>query len=142
MNDRSTLEPARRQGLKEAARRNPSLGADARRVLEREQSEFRKARRAPISFRLFFFGEQGLEGEAQAVDLSTTGCKANSKTKVEVGMELKLSLFMPDQPWALRIERATVRWVRGYSFGLEFLTVLSAQTDRLRLLVAKHKTGA
>lgn len=142
MSDRRAVEATRRQGLKEAAKRNPLLGVDAQRVLNREQLGSRKSRRAPIAFRLFFFAEQDLEGEAWVVDLSTTGCKADSKTELEVGMELKLSLFMPDQPWALRIERATVRWVHGYTFGVEFLTVLPAQRDRLRLLIAKHKTGA
>ena len=101
-----------------------------------EQRE-RRGRRLRVNRRLFFFGEDELEGEATILDLSTGGCQATSVTEVKVGATLKLSLFLQDQPWPLRIDESVVRWVRGESFGLEFTGIRPAQRERLRALVMK-----
>ena len=66
----------------------------------------RRGRRLSLSCRLFFFGEGDLEGEATALDLSTNGCQAMSLIQVHVGMTLRLSLFLHDQQWLLRIDEA------------------------------------
>lgn len=95
----------------------------------------RRGRRLRIDCRLFFFGEDEFEGEAQVLDISTNGCQASSQVTVEVGMQLRLSIFLGDQKWPLRIEQATVRWVRGENFGLEFIGIRSAQRERLRAMI-------
>jgi len=92
-----------------------------------------------IERRLFFFGEDDFEGEATVLDLSTHGCRVTSLTEVTVGQSLKLSLFLQDQQWPLRIEEAIVRWVEGQSFGLEFAGIRPAQRERLRALIMKAK---
>lgn len=99
----------------------------------------RRGRRLPMSRRLFFFGEGEFEGEATILDLSTNGCKATSLTEVKVGLHLKLSLFLQDQQWPLRIDHAVVRWVEGQTFGLEFTGIRPAQRERLRSLLMKLK---
>lgn len=99
----------------------------------------RRGRRLAISRRLFFFGDGEFEGEATVLDISTNGCRATSLTEVKVGLSLKLSLFLQDQPWPLRVEEAVVRWVDGQSFGLEFIGIRPAQRERLRALVMKAK---
>ena len=71
----------------------------------------RRGRRLSLSCRLFFFGEDDFEGEATVLDLSTNGCHANSFVQVQVGMVFRLSLFLHDQPWSLRIDEALVRGV-------------------------------
>ena len=98
------------------------------------QSE-RRGRRLPVYCRLFFFGDDEFEGEAQVLDISTHGCQADSQLAVEVGMQLRLSIFLGDQKWPLRIEQAIVRWVRGRTFGLEFIGIRLAQRERLRALI-------
>lgn len=95
----------------------------------------RRGRRLRIDCRLFFFGEDEFEGEAQVLDISTNGCQVSSQVTVEVGMQLRLSIFLGDQKWPLRIERAIVRWVRGQTFGLEFIGIRLAQRERLRALI-------
>jgi hypothetical protein len=95
----------------------------------------RRGRRLHIDCRLFFFGENEFEGEAQVLDISTNGCQASSQVAVEVGMQLRLSIFLGDQKWPLRIDQAIVRWVRGQSFGLEFIGIRSAQRERLRAMI-------
>ena len=91
--------------------------------------------RLPVDCRLFFFGDDEFEGEAQVLDISTYGCQADSQLPVEVGMQLRLSIFLGDQKWPLRIEQAIVRWVRGRTFGLEFIGIRLAQRERLRALI-------
>lgn len=95
----------------------------------------RRGRRLPVDCRLFFFGDDEFEGEAQVLDISTYGCQADSQLPVVVGMQLRLSIFLGDQKWPLRIEQAIVRWVRGRSFGLEFIGIRLAQRERLRALI-------
>ncbi|HSF70637.1 MAG TPA: PilZ domain-containing protein [Nitrospira sp.] len=99
----------------------------------------RRGRRLSMNRRLFFFGEGEFEGEATVLDISTHGCKATSHTEVQVGLSLKLSLFLQDQQWPLRIDHAVVRWVEGQSFGLEFTGIRPAQRERLRSMLMKYK---
>ncbi|HJU09936.1 MAG TPA: PilZ domain-containing protein [Candidatus Binataceae bacterium] len=104
---------------------------------ENRESFERRGRRLAMSRRLFFFGDDEFEGEATVLDLSTNGCKAMSHTEVKVGMSLKLSLFLQDQQWPLRIDHAVVRWVEGPNFGLEFTGIRPAQRERLRSMLMK-----
>jgi len=99
----------------------------------------RRGRRLSLSCRLFFFGEDDFEGEAAVVDLSTNGCQATSLTQVQAGMVLRLSLFLHDQQWPLRIDEALVRWVKGESFGLEFTGIRLAQRERVRAIIMKAR---
>ena len=95
----------------------------------------RRGRRLRLECRLFFFGEEDFEGEGLILDLSTRGCQARSLVPVQVGMRLRLSLFIRDQPWPVRIEDAVVRWVIGNRFGLEFIGIRSAPRERIRWLL-------
>lgn len=99
----------------------------------------RRGRRLSLSCRLFFFGEDDFEGEATVLDLSTNGCQATSLTQVRVGMVLRLSLFLHDQQWPLRVDEALVRWINGANFGLEFTGIRSAQRERVRSIIMKAK---
>jgi len=103
------------------------------------QGQERRGRRLKVSHRLFFFGEDEFEGEATILDISTGGCQATSVTEVKVGMILKLSLFLQDQPWPLRIDDSIVRWVKDEAFGLEFTGIRPAQRERLRAILMKVK---
>lgn len=99
----------------------------------------RRGRRLSMNRRLFFFGDNEFEGEATVIDISTNGCKATSHTEVKVGLKLKLSVFLQDQQWPLRIDHAIVRWVDGQSFGMEFTGIRPAQRERLRTMLMKVK---
>lgn len=99
----------------------------------------RRGRRLALSCRLFFFGDDDFEGEAKVLDVSTNGCSAESSIDLTVGMLLKLSLFLPDFKWPLRVEQAIVRWIDGKQFGLEFISIRLAQRERLRNLIMKSR---
>ena len=99
----------------------------------------RRGRRLSLSCRLFFFGEDDFEGEATILDLSTGGCQATSLTQVQVGMVFRLSLFLHDQKWPVRIDGAMVRWVKGTNFCLEFTEMRPAQRERIRGIIMTSK---
>lgn len=99
----------------------------------------RRGRRISLSCRMFFFGEDDFEGEATLLDVSTNGCRAESSVELKIGTSLKLSLFLPDFKWPLRVDQAIVRWLDGKQFGLEFTTIRLAQRERLRSLIMKVK---
>ncbi len=54
-------------------------------------------------------------------------------------MVLRLSLFLHDQKWPLRIDEALVRWVNGAMFGLEFTGIRPAQRERVRAIIMNAK---
>ena len=99
----------------------------------------RRGRRLRLNCRLFFFGEDDFEGEATVLDLSTNGCQVTSLIPVQVGMTLRLSLFLHDQKWPLRIDESLVRWIKGANFGLEFTGIRPAQRERVRAIIMKAK---
>lgn len=99
----------------------------------------RRGRRIAHSCRMFFFGDDELEGEATVLDVSTNGCRAETSAELKVDMPLKLSLFLSDFKWPLRIDQAIVRWIDGKQFGLEFTSIRLAQRERLRNLIMKSK---
>lgn len=100
----------------------------------------RQGRRIDVSCRMFFFGDQDFEGEATVQDVSTNGCRVMSQVEVTVGMVFKLSFFLPDYKWPLRVEQSIVRWVEGDQFGLEFTDIRLAQRERMRALIMKAGT--
>jgi len=92
-----------------------------------------------LSCRLFFFGDDEFEGEASLLDISASGCRASSSIPLENGTILRLSIFLPDHQWPLRINQALVRWIENKEFGLEFIDITMAQRERLRTLVMKAR---
>lgn len=115
-------------------RSNQTSGSDHEATLAE-----RRGRRLSLSCRLFFFGENDFEGEATVLDLSTNGCQATSLIQVQTGMTFRLSLFLHDQKWPLRIDEALVRWVKGANFGLEFTGIRPAQRERVRAIIMAAK---
>ena len=99
----------------------------------------RRGRRVEVSCRLFFFGDDDFEGEGTLLDISTSGCRAASAIALQPGTILKLSLFLPDQKWPLRMDESIVSWVNGKEFGLEFTSIRLAQRERLRTIVMQAK---
>ncbi|MCC6141628.1 MAG: PilZ domain-containing protein [Nitrospira sp.] len=117
------------------ARLQPPVPQD----LVSDRHKDRRGRRILLSCRLFFFGEDEFEGEATLLDISASGCRASSSIPLEIGTIVRLSLFLSDHQWPLRINQAIVRWIDGQEFGLEFIDITMAQRERLRTLVMKAR---
>ncbi|ALA56818.1 hypothetical protein NITMOv2_0382 [Nitrospira moscoviensis] len=99
----------------------------------------RRGRRVDLSCRVFFFGKDDFEGEAVLVDVSTGGCQISTSETIAVGALLKLSIFLPDHKWPMRVDEVIVRWAQDGRYGIEFTSIRLAQRERLRALVMKGK---
>lgn len=100
----------------------------------------RKTTRLKAKLRIFFSGGD-VEGEGTVVDLSKSGCRVECESQIVKDTAVAAWIYSPDYDWPLRIERAIVRWVSPKAFGLEFLDLLPAQKERLRLVLNEKKVG-
>lgn len=100
----------------------------------------RKSRRVATDCRLEFAGEDEVDGEAEVLDVSSTGCMARSDRRMSPGLRLKVSLFLSDgHEWPVRVDEAVVRWARGGEFGVEFLAIRPPQLQRIQQFVIKTR---
>ena len=70
-------------------------------------------------------------------DLSKGGCRISTEANVSAGTMLEMRLQLPDQKPSLEIGLATVRWVKGAEFGVEFLQVRKDVEERLRQFITE-----
>ena len=72
------------------------------------------------------------EGIGVVYDVSIKGMRLSSEVPINLGDQLTVQLRVPKQPAPLTIERATVRWAKDNTFGLEFMHVTALATARLK----------
>jgi PilZ domain len=77
-----------------------------------------------------------LAGEGIISDLSLSGSYITGNVPVQVGMQLSLQIFVPGDQEALMIERATVKWVKGAEFGVDFGTPEPNVTERITRVIS------
>lgn len=96
--------------------------------------EQRTDRRASVSFGLMYScvdADHCLLGDGAALNLSKGGLGIHGNQPVQVGMELVLFLYLPDQKEPLFEVAACVIWSNGYQFGVKFKNISLAEEDRL-----------
>ena len=86
---------------------------------------------APVRYR-----GDGIVGEGMIEDLSLSGSYINGNTPVVVGMALALQMFVPGDPEPLLIDRATVKWVKGSEFGVDFDTPQPQVAERITTIIS------
>lgn len=91
----------------------------------------RPYRRIPTWLALYYLSEECV-GKGVATNLSQSGMRIQGDHAVEPGLDLALRVTFADDDPPIEVERATVRWVDGYDFGLDFV--------QLTPLAAKHIT--
>jgi hypothetical protein len=79
---------------------------------------------------------EGLAGEGIIKDLSLSGSYMTGNTAVSVGMALALQIFVPGDPEPLLIDRATVIWVKGFEFGVDFDTPEPKVAERITTVIS------
>lgn len=103
-------------------------------------SDMRKNQRikklAPVRYR-----GDGIAGEGMVEDLSLSGSDINGNTPVVVGMALALQMFVPGDPEPLLIDRATVKWVKGSEFGVDFDTSQPQVAERITQVISMLAKG-
>jgi PilZ domain len=82
----------------------------------------RPYRRIPTWLVLYYLSGECV-GKGVVTNLSQLGMRVQGDHAVEPGLDLALRItFAADGP-PIEIERATVRWVDGYDFGLDLVLV-------------------
>jgi hypothetical protein len=94
-----------------------------------KEKKVRKSRRVDLRCELGFSSDE-IEGEGHVMNISTGGCRAESEINVAEGLQFVVLLHLPGQN-PLKIERASVRWVKGNVFGLSFILFLPSERARL-----------
>jgi len=89
----------------------------------------RPHRRVPTWLVLYYLSGECV-GKGVVTNLSQLGMRVQGDHAVEPGLDLALRVTFADDGPTIEIERATVRWVDGYDFGLDLV--------RLSPLAAKH----
>ena len=78
----------------------------------------------------------GIAGEGIIKDLSLSGSYIIGNVPVSVGMGLALQIFVPGDPEPLLIDRATVKWVKGSEFGVDFDTPQPKVAERITKVIS------
>ena len=78
----------------------------------------------------------GIAGEGIIKDLSLSGSYITGNTPVSVGMALALQIFVPGDPVPLLIDRATVKWVKGSEFGVDFDSPQPKEAERITQVIS------
>jgi len=80
----------------------------------------RPYRRIPTWLVLYYLSGESV-GKGIVTNLSRSGMRVQGDHAVEPGLDLGLRLTLEDNGTTIEIERATVRWVDGYDFGLDLV---------------------
>ena len=77
-----------------------------------------------------------IAGEGIIKDLPLSGSYIAGNVSVSVGIALALQIFVPGDPVPLLIDRATVKWVKGSDFGVDFDTPQPKVAERITLVIS------
>ena len=86
---------------------------------------------APVRYR-----GDGIAGEGIIKDLSLSGSYIIGNVPVSVGMALALQIFVPGEAELLLIDRATVKWVKRSTFGVDFENPQPKVAERITQLIS------
>ncbi len=80
----------------------------------------RPYRRVPTQRVLYYLSGKCV-GKGVVTNLSQSGMRVRGEHAIEPGLDLALRLTLEDDGPTIDIDRATVRWVDGIEFGLDFV---------------------
>ena len=78
----------------------------------------------------------GIAGEGIINDLSLSRSYMTWNAPVSVGLALALEIFVPGDPAPSLIDRATVKWVTGSEFGVDFDTPQPTVAERITTIIS------
>ena len=79
-----------------------------------------------------------LSGIGVVYDVSLKGARVSSEAPVNPGDQVTVLLRLPQQMAPLEVERATVRWAKDNTFGLEFMHLMSTAATRLKRFLSSQ----
>jgi len=122
---------------------------------ERDRSiEFRQHTRIkiPVPFvcsisrkdalRWFAKNSKDATGFGVVYDVSMKGARVSSEAPIKPGDQVMVTLQLPEHTAPLAVERATVRWEKNQTFGLEFINLTFTGALQLKRFIAAHSLSA
>jgi hypothetical protein len=106
-----------------------------RTIKGKPRTEKRQQPRFTSQFRSTISGGQG-EGQGRTLDLSAGGCMIETDLPVSAGALLECRIYVPGLDWPLRINEAQVRWVKGTTFGIQFMKLHPGEKAKLMRVIA------
>jgi hypothetical protein len=101
--------------------------------------DLRRHQRFPVHFQSVLSGQPRGEMIGMLINLSKSGCRAKTDSKVYSGMQVSLRFDVPGEPSPICIDRAAVRWSREGELGVGFITVALPHQERLDQLLTRLK---
>lgn len=86
--------------------------------MQNRKSPVRNHSRFPVSWPVLY-GNDTFLAEGTVLDLTALGWRVAGSMPVAPGMQLTLQVSVPERPTPLRIQRATVLWVKDHEFAIE-----------------------
>ena len=77
-------------------------------------------------------------GPGVVYDVSLKGARVSSEAPIKPGDQVMVTLQLPKQLEPLAVERATVRWAKNQTFGLEFVDLTFASALQLKRFIGLH----
>lgn len=90
--------------------------------------------RFQTKYAVYFMGDAFL-GRGTIFDVSLGGCRIDGDWAVQAGSPLALRLVVPKRTAPINIDRVKIRWVKGQTFGVEFLVMQPAERVTLSQLI-------
>jgi PilZ domain len=96
-----------------------AVAPDPRSKTKATRFVLRPYRRMPTWLVLYYLSGECV-GKGIVTNLSQSGMRIQGDHAVKPGLDLTLRVTFADDGPPIEVERATVRWVDGYDFGLDF----------------------
>ena len=97
----------------------------------------RQAQRFKIQLPVDFTGTR--EGTGTLHDLSVSGCRIVSRTPLDVGQSLRLTLYQGEGAKPIVVDPAEVRWRNAWHVGVAFQP--GAPEEDIRALLSKRASS-
>ena len=103
--------------------------------------DLRRQQRFRVRLHSVLSSPRRAEWTGTVMNLSKGGCLIETDGQVYSGMYVSLRLDVPGDEPPVLVDRAAVRWSRGQSAGVGFITVTSPHKERLDQLLNRLKQG-
>jgi hypothetical protein len=99
------------------------------------QFTLRPFRRIPTWCILHYLGGEFI-GKGIMTNLSQSGMRVQGDHTVTPGMQIAVRVIFPENGSSVQIERATVRWVNGCDFGLQFVRIAPMASKQIAHVIS------
>ncbi len=86
--------------------------------MQNRKSPIRRHSRFPVSWPVLY-GSPEFLAEGTVLDLTALGWRVAGPMPIAPGMQLTLQVSVPERSTPLRVQRATVLWVKDHEFAIE-----------------------